>query len=128
MRRTTMLAAAAAGLSAMLTMLAASPAAFAGYGAFALDATAHKFGYSANQPDQQRADQLALKNCKSDNCKIVFPIGPRRCGALATSDVAGTAWGGAVKPTRDAAQLAAIADCQKHTAGQCKLRAVGCNR
>lgn len=118
----------AAGFAALLVSVAAAPA-FAGYGAFAVDTNAHKFGYSANQPDQQHADQLAVKNCKSANCKIVFPVGPRQCGALATSEKKGsTAWGGAVKPTRDAAGLAALNDCQKHTSGQCKVRASGCNR
>jgi C1A family cysteine protease len=124
MRRTMIIA---AGLSVGLMVLAASPA-VAGYGAFALDTTAHKFGYSLNQSDQQRANELAKKNCKSDNCKVVFPVGPRQCGALAISDTKGTAWGGAVKPTRDAAQLRAIEDCQKRTSGQCKVRAAGCNR
>ncbi|HTV88494.1 MAG TPA: DUF4189 domain-containing protein [Stellaceae bacterium] len=124
MRRMTMIA---AGISAVLAVSAAVPA-FAGYGAFAFDAAGHKFGYSLNQPDQQHANQLALRHCNSNNCKVVFPVGPRLCGALATSQIAGTAWGGAVKPSRDAAQLNAIEDCQKHTAGQCKLRAVGCNR
>jgi hypothetical protein len=124
MRRPTMLAAA---LSALLTGLVAAPA-YAGYGAFALDPAAHRFGYSLNQPDQRHANQLALKHCKSGNCKVVFPVGPRLCGALATGEKAGTAWGGAVKRTRDAAELAAIEDCQKRTAGQCKLRAAGCNR
>jgi len=123
--RCTMIA--AAGLSVVLTALAASPA-LAGYGAFALDAAAHKFGYSLNQRDQPRANEAALKNCKSDNCKVVFPVGPRQCGALAVSETKGTAWGGAVKPTRDAAQLRALEDCQKRTSGQCKLRAAGCNR
>jgi hypothetical protein len=117
---------AAAALSAVLMALAAP--AFAAYGAFALDAAAHKFGYSLNQPNQERANAVALKNCKSADCKIVFPVGPRQCGALAVSEVAGTAWGGAVKRTRDAAELHAIMDCQKHTSGQCKLRAAGCNR
>jgi hypothetical protein len=103
--------------------------AFAGYGAFALDENAHKFGYSLNQPGQQLADQLALTNCKSANCQIVFPVGPRQCGALATSEEQGsTAWGGAIAPTRDAAGLAATNDCQKHTSDQCKVQANGCNR
>jgi hypothetical protein len=124
MRRRTMIAAV---VTALLTGLAAAPA-FAGYGAFALDPAAKKFGYSLNQPDRQHADTLALQHCKSDGCKVVFPVGPRQCGALATAEVAGTAWGGAVKKTREAAKLAAIEDCQKHTKGQCKLRGTGCNR
>jgi Domain of unknown function (DUF4189) len=118
----------AAGFVALLAGATAAPA-LAGYGAFAVDQGARKFGYSANQPDQKRADQLAVKNCDSVNCKVVFPVGPRRCGAIAISEKEGsTAWGGAVKPTRDAAQLAAMNDCQKHTSGQCKVRASGCNR
>ena len=125
MRRATMVA---GGVSAFLMCIAAAPA-FAGYGAFALDQNAHKFGYSLNQPDQQHADQLALKNCKTADCKIVFPVRPGQCGALATSDKEGsTAWGGAVKRTRDAAGLAATNDCQKHTSDQCKVRATACNR
>jgi len=125
MRRATMMA---AGFSALVMSIAAAPA-FAGYGAFALDKDAHKFGYSLNQPDQQHADQLALKKCKSANCKIGFPVGPGQCGALATSEKHGsTAWGGAVKPTRDAAGLAATNDCKKHTSDPCKVQANGCNR
>ena len=117
-----------AAAAVSLVQVAASPA-WAGYGAFALDQAAHKYGYSANQRDQQRADQLAVKNCKSANCKVVFPIGPRKCGALATGEKKNTtAWGGAVRATRDAAALAAMNDCQKHTSGQCKVRAAACNR
>jgi|SRR5579862_3673609 len=123
MRRTMVVA---ASIAAVLVSVSAAPA-VASYGAFALDESAHKFGYGGNQPDQRHADELALKNCKSSNCKVVFPVGPRQCGALATGDN-GTAWGGAAKPTRDAARLAAMQDCRKHTAGQCTVRASECNR
>lgn len=115
----------AVAVSALL--LAAATPAVAGYGAFALDEAAHKFGYSSNQSDQKHADALALKNCKSSDCKVVFPIPPRQCGAFASGEK-GTAWGGAVKPTRDAAQLAAVEDCQKHTPGHCKVQQSTCNR
>jgi hypothetical protein len=122
MRRTYLTAAAFAIVSA----LSAAPA-YAGYGAFAVDDKAHKFGYSTNQPDQQHADQLALKNCKSDNCKLVFPVGPKQCGAFATTSD-GNAWGGAVRPTRDAAQSAAAADCEKRASGKCAVKQAACNR
>ncbi len=115
----------AASVAAVLLGVSAAPAS-ASYGAFALDESAHKFGYSGNQPDQKHADELAVKNCKSSNCKVVFPVAPRQCGALATGGN-GTAWGGAAKPTRDAAQRAAMQDCQKHTSGQCTGRASECN-
>jgi uncharacterized protein DUF4189 len=115
-----------AGFAAVLASAAAMPA-FAAFGAFALDEVAHKYGYSSNQPTQKSADQQAVKNCKSSNCKVVFPIGPRQCGALATT-ADGSAWGGAVRPKREDAQQAALQDCQKRTSGQCKVQKGVCNR
>jgi Domain of unknown function (DUF4189) len=120
--RWAMLAAAAASV----VLLAAGPAR-AGYGAFALDNAAHKYGYSDNQPDQQHADRLALEKCKSSGCKIVFRVGPRRCGALAASGTS-TAWGGAVRPTREAAGETALRDCGKRTSAHCRLLHAICNR
>jgi Domain of unknown function (DUF4189) len=120
--RWAMLAAAAVAL----VLLAASPAR-AGYGAFALDTVAHKFGYSDNQADQRHADRLALEKCKSSGCKIVFRVPPRKCGALAASGTS-TAWGGAARPTGAAAREAALRDCEKRTSGHCRLLHAVCNR
>ncbi len=125
MRRSTMIA---AGFSALLVTGAAAPA-LAGYGALAHDDASGKFGLSWDKETQRQADERAMKDCAESSCKIIFRTTARQCGALATSEKQGsTAWGGAVKPTRDAAALAAIADCQKRTSGQCKVRASGCNR
>lgn len=121
MRHSMPLAASAAGM----IILSAVPA-IAGYGAFAFDESTKKFGYSSNEPTQSRANQLAIKGCDSPKCKIVFPVGPRQCGALATAQK-GTGWGGAVKATHDAAELAAVEDCQKHTSGQCTIRHSECD-
>jgi Domain of unknown function (DUF4189) len=101
--------------------------AMAAYGAFALDDAAHKYGYSWNKESAREADDAALKGCATDKCKVVFRVGPKQCGAIAmTTD--GKAWGGAQRDRRDAADLAAIENCQKRTSGQCKIRASECNR
>jgi hypothetical protein len=110
------------------TIIAAQSApAFADYGAFAFDDGAHKFGYSWNEENERRAGEVALKACGTDKCKIVFSTGPRECAAIAmTTD--DHIWGGAKRPRRDAAELAAIESCQKRTSNQCKIRTSECNR
>ncbi|HLY46996.1 MAG TPA: DUF4189 domain-containing protein [Stellaceae bacterium] len=124
MRRTPLFAAA---LSALL--LAVATPAVAGYGALAHDSASGKFGLSWDKPTQKDADAAAMKDCVESACKIIFRTHPHQCGAVATSEKEGsTAWGGGVKGTREAAQLGAMQDCQKHTSGQCKVRASGCNR
>src|ERR1700730_2562605 len=76
------------------------------YGAFARDDVSGRFGHSSNQDTQGRADELALKSCSAETCKVVFRVGPRFCGAVALNDNP-RIWGGATRPTRDAAELAA---------------------
>lgn len=125
MRRATILA---AGFSSLLVIMAAAPA-FAGYGALARDDASGKFGLSWDKATQRQADEFAMKDCVESSCKIIFRTTARECSAVATSEKQGsTAWGGAKKLTRDAANLAALTDCQKRTSGQCKVRAGGCNR
>ena len=116
----------AAGFAALLVTLAAGPA-FAGYGAFAHDEATGKYGFSWNEKTQNDADKAALKGCASDKCKIVFRTGPGQCGAIAMNPD-GKIWGGALRPKRDAAELAAIENCQKRTPGQCKVKGAECNR
>jgi hypothetical protein len=101
--------------------------AFAAYGAFALDGDAHKYGYSWNKESAKEADEAALKGCATDKCKVVFRTGPKQCGAIALG-ADEKAWGGARRDNRDAAELAAIKNCQGHTSGQCKVRASECNK
>ena len=114
------------GFFGAVIALQAAPA-LAAYGAFALDEAAHKYGYSWNEDSAQRADDAALKGCATQNCKIVFRTGPRQCGAIAMA-ADNKSWGGAQRDRRDAAELAAMENCQKRTAGQCKIRAAECNR
>jgi hypothetical protein len=116
-----------AGFSAAIVLgLTAAPA-LAAYGAFAYDDDAHKYGYSWNQETAAGADQAALKGCGTDKCKVVFRTGQKECGAIAFGDD-GKVWGGAKRNTRDAAELAALENCQKRITGQCKIRASECNR
>jgi clan AA aspartic protease (TIGR02281 family) len=97
------------------------------YGAFAHDDTSGRYGASWNQASQARADEAALKGCASESCKIVFRITARQCGAIALTDN-GRAWGGATRSDREAAERAAIANCEKRSNSSCRPRSVQCNR
>src|SRR3979409_1701503 len=110
-----------------VALAANTSVAFAAYGAFAYDDEGHKYGYSWNQDTERRADEAAIKGCKTDKCKVVFRTGPKEGGAIAlTPD--NKVWGGAKRDTRPAAELAAIENCQKRTSSQCKVQASECNR
>ena len=121
MHRTMLLA---AGFAA--TLIAAAPA-FAGYGAIAFDEATGRYGFSWNEETPSKAEKTALRDCQSGGCKIVVPVGPRECAALASGEK-DKVWGGAKRPTRDAAKLSALENCQKRTSGKCILRGNECNR
>ena len=124
MRRATMIV---VSFSALLVLALSAAPALAGYGAVAFDGKTAKYGFAWNEDTQKRADEAALQACNSPDCKVVIPVPPRRCAALATGE-AGNAWGGNVGASRDAAKLRAIEVCQKHTSGKCVLRGSDCNR
>jgi hypothetical protein len=118
-----------AGFAAVLVCSAAAPA-FADNGAFARDEAAGKSGHSWNEPNEKKAEEAALKDCGTDKCKIVFKTKAGECSAFATNDD-GKIWGAAKRPKRDAAEKAALANCQKRTktgTGQCKMRGSECNK
>jgi hypothetical protein len=96
------------------------------YGAFALDEAVGKYGFSWNEGTQRQAEDAAIKSCNTTGCKVVFRAGPKQCGAIALTDD-GKVWGGATRPARDAAQAAAVVNCQRRTQSECKLRAAECN-
>jgi hypothetical protein len=123
MRRTRITA---VGFSAILVMLAAAPA-FAGYGALAYDEESKKYGLSADEVSQAKADDVATKECGGDKCKIIFRTAPLECGAIAVAGE-GTAWGGGKASQKAKAELNAVNNCQKRTKGQCKVREALCNR
>jgi hypothetical protein len=123
MRRTNL---AAALVTVALSLGAAAPA-LAGFGALAFDESSRKYGLSSNEDTQTKADDVAMKECGSDKCKIVFRTVARTCGAVALAET-GTGWGAGKRPNRAAAELDAMQNCQKRTKGQCKIRAAECNR
>ncbi|HTQ34685.1 MAG TPA: DUF4189 domain-containing protein [Stellaceae bacterium] len=98
----------------------------AGFGALAYDDSSGKYGLSSNEETQSKADDVAVKECGSDGCKIVFRTRAKECGAIAKAE-SGTAWGGG-KGSKAAAELAAVQNCQKRTKGQCKIRGSECNK
>ena len=115
-----------AGFTAAAMAAIAVPA-YAEYGAFALEQATGKVGYSWNEANPRQAEDVAIKACNASGCKIVFKVGPKKCGAIALTDE-GKIWGGSDRPTKAAAELAAIENCQKRTKLQCKVRSSECNR
>ena len=117
----------AAAIAAIILMFAAAQPAQAGFGAVAYDQDAGKFGASWNETTPARANEVALKQCASEHCRV-YPVDPKGCGALALSDK-DKAWGGADRERLDAAKNEAIAHCQTHTStGTCTVRVSGCNK
>jgi hypothetical protein len=115
----------AAGAAAIVVALAAP--ASAGYGAIAYDQNSGKHGASWNQPTPARANELALRECASAECRV-HPVEPKGCGALARSDK-DKAWGGADRVSLDEAKRDAIARCRAHTTtGTCAVSISGCNK
>jgi hypothetical protein len=108
------------------TLLPAIPAA-AGYGAIAWDRDTGKYGASWNQTTPQRAEEAALGECGASGCKVVGKVGPRMCGALATTQD-GKHAGAARRKDREGARLAAVKNCDKDQAGECIVRATDCNK
>lgn len=115
------------GFAATLFALGSAVPAFAEYGAVARDEATGKYGLSWNEANQKQAEDAAIKGCNTTGCKVVFKVGPKQCGAFATTDD-GKIWGGSVRPTKAAAELAALQGCQKRTKVQCAVKGSECNR
>jgi len=112
--------------AALASMVAAGPA-LAQLGAIAYDGHNCAWGDSWNYGSRAEANAKALLECKRPGCRVVTEIGPHQCGALATTgDCHG--WGWATRPTRDAASLGAMMECQKYNAGQCAVQLSDCDR
>ena len=75
----------------------------------------------------QRAEEAALSECGASGCKIITRTGRSMCGALATTEN-GKYVGAASRSDREAARLAALANCNKGNAGECAVRFTECNR
>jgi serine protease Do len=104
-----------------------APAAPGYYGAIAWDPDNGLRGWSWNQQTQSRADEMALSECGATGCKVVIRPGRRECAALATTEN-GKYAGGAARKDREAARLAALANCKKGNAGECTVRVTDCNK
>jgi Domain of unknown function (DUF4189) len=97
------------------------------YGAIVWDMESGKYGASWNQGTQESADELALSDCGASGCKVVIRTARAMCAALATND-SGKYAGGASRRDRNAASVAALANCQKGNAGNCTVRLSACNQ
>jgi hypothetical protein len=117
----------AAGAAMAVALGATAAPLKAQYGAIAYDQLTGNYGSSSNEPTAARANELALKNCASPECRV-HAVEPHGCGALAKSDV-DKAWGGADRETAEAAKRDAVEHCQTHTStGHCKVIVSACNR
>ena len=115
------------GSTALLLLAASAAPAQAGYGAIAYDQMSGSYGSSSNQPTAGRANEEALKNCASAECRV-HSVEPHGCGALAKSD-SDQAWGGADRDTIEDAKREAVEHCQNHTStGHCKVVVTACNK
>jgi hypothetical protein len=114
---------------AFFCMSAISWSASASFGAIAFDQATGRYGFSWGKSSRAEANESAKKDCASEGCKL-FSVTPGRCGALATAEDQkdSNAWGISTRPDKGDAEARAIANCQKHTAGQCKVRGSDCNR
>jgi len=117
----------AVGCATALFVLADATPAVAEYGAFARDEATGKYGFSWNEANQKQAEDTAIKNCNTTGCKVVFRVAPKQCGAIALTDD-GKIWGGSTRPTKAAAELAALQGCQKRTKVQCAVKGSECNK
>jgi Trypsin-like peptidase domain/Domain of unknown function (DUF4189) len=113
--------AATAGTSAV-----PSPAARGDYGAIAWDQQSGRRGWSWSQPTARRADEAALSQCGASDCKVIVRSGRAMCAALATTED-GKYVGAASRDDREAARLAALANCNQGNAGECAVRFTECN-
>jgi len=108
--------------------VAASPGAARGdHGAIAWDRQSGRRGWSWNQPTMHRAEEVALSECGASGCEVITRTGRGACGALATTEN-GKYVGAASRNEREAARLAALANCNKGNAGECAVRFTECNR
>jgi hypothetical protein len=113
-------------LLAFASAMLPSVPAHAGYGAIAWDTETGKAGWIWNRPTPREAAQQALRECGASGCRLVIKP-TSACAALATIGN-GKAIGAAARKTQDEARSAALTDCQKRGAGECVVRASGCNK
>ena len=118
---------AAAALLALGMLLLSGLPAQADFGAIAYDAKSGKRGWSIHEATPQKAEQAALSACGAGECKVVVKIGQKRCAAVAGVE-GKTFIGAAARGSRDAARVAALADCQKRASGDCVVQFSDCNR
>ena len=117
----------AGAVAFFLFSLAIAAPAEAGFGAIAYDQYAGKEGVSWNKPSQAKANEDALRQCASKDCRV-HPVSPKACGALARSDK-DKAWGGAERETLAKAKQDAVDHCKAHTeTGTCVVKVSGCNK
>lgn len=94
------------------------------YGAIAFSDQSQRWRFRWNVVAQQRAIDLAIKDCGDAGCRILLTFGPEQCGTFALGRNGVTA--AAVGRTAAESETAARAACNK--AGKdCKVAPAQCN-
>lgn len=94
------------------------------YGAIAFSDSSLRWRFRWNVPAQQRATDLALKDCGDADCRILLTFGPQMCGTFAMGRNGKTA--AVARPTVKEAEAAARSACDALTSG-CKVAPAQCN-
>ncbi|MDJ1159430.1 DUF4189 domain-containing protein [Chelatococcus sp. SYSU_G07232] len=117
------------GTTLVLTFMlfAAAPSAAEAYGALAVDyAQGTRFGFSRNQPTEQKAREVALGGCGA-GCTVIVTF-RKSCAAYAADQTTGSPAEALVKgPAAAAVRDQALSDCRKRGGRQCSLRVWGCD-
>jgi len=117
------------GTAGLLLTLGTTPAAGGSdsYGAIAYGRTSTAWGTSYRWDSQEKAESVALKNCKAhgDDCEPIVWY-KNQCGAVAVSDAADVFWG--LGDTKDVASVVAIAKCQEAGGTNCAAQVAECSR
>ncbi len=97
------------------------------YGAIAYSVSKNRYGYSANFPTQEQAEQRSIEECikdgGGDDCKPVWFKTPN-CGALARGP---DRWGSDYAESRDAAEEKALNNCSDGGRFDCTVDIAVCS-
>lgn len=94
------------------------------YGAIAFDEDKGGWGYSYNQPTEEKAKEAATEKCSSCTVHLTWEGG---CAALAQSETDKKVMSAKTGGTRATAEGAAKASCLSKKSGSCKVVVWACN-
>jgi len=97
------------------------------YGAIAYGRTSRAYGFSYSWGTQQKAEDVAMKNCSQhgSDCEVMVWF-DRRCGAVAQGNGTSAFWG--LGTAAGAANADALGKCSKSGTKGCAVQVSKCSR